>query len=209
MGRNGKSFWEWIWNRTTAETKAHFKVGEKIKIYTRPFKREGFEGIAELIEFVGHDCYEGLLVERWKVRFDNEVPVYERIIFKDTSSLLSGRTNMPNELSEVLRDISGKEPTETNGGADIEYELAFKYPTSMILFNPRTGIDWNSSETYNLKGMKVLVHSDQQANWVNKTNGVPVKAVKVEPTVKIVEIAESTKDKTKSEVRPGDFTVNY
>ena len=116
---------------------------------------------------------------------------------------------MLNEPSAVLKNISGKEQTGTEATAEVEYELAFKYPTSMILFNPRTGIDWNSSETYNLKGMKVLVHSDQQANWVNKTNGVPVKAVKVEPTVKIVEIAESTKDKTKSEVRPGDFTVNY
>jgi len=67
---------------TTAATKAHFKVGERVKVYTKPIQQDGFEGIAELIEFVGTDYCEGTLVERWKVRFDNEVPLYERRIVK-------------------------------------------------------------------------------------------------------------------------------
>ena len=185
---------------TTAEKREHFKVGERVKVYTKPIRQEGFEGIATLIEFVGNDDYEGFPVERWKVHFDNETTVYERIIFKDTSSLLSRRTKMLEEASAILKNLNGNGRTGLDAGADIECELVFKYPTSMILFNPRTGIEWNASETTNLKGMKVLIHSDQQEDWVKRTNGVPVKAVKVEPKVKIMEIADSTKNKTKSEV---------
>ena len=67
----------------TTETGEHFKVGEKVKVYQRPIQQEGFEGIAELVEFISNNYdYPGLKVERWKVRFENEVPKYERMIVK-------------------------------------------------------------------------------------------------------------------------------
>jgi hypothetical protein len=100
-----------------------------------------------------------------------------------------------------------KKQTGAEVGVDVRYEIAFKSPATMILFNPRTGIMWDASETMNLKEIRVLVYSDQQEDWVKRTNGIPVKAIrkplpevpKVRPKVHFFEVVESTQDKTKSE----------
>ena len=118
--KNRKSFWEWVRKNTTAETPPYFKVGEGVKIYMRPIQQEGFEGIAELVEFVNDNYdYPGLQGERWKVRFDNELPLHERIIFKDTSLLLSRRTKMFEESSDVPKNLNGNGRTGLDAGADV------------------------------------------------------------------------------------------
>jgi hypothetical protein len=208
MGENRKSFLAWIWGRIAAETSTYFKVGDRVKIYTEPVHLDNYEGNAELIEFVCHDDYGGIKVERWKVLFDNEIRLCERIISTKITPLLSGRTEMLGEKFNIPKNVSEKEQTGINSGADIEYDLAFKYPASMLLSNPRTGIVWNALDTHNLKGMKVLVHSDRQTDWVSRTNGVPVKATnkflrevpEVAPKIHIFEIVDIAKDNTQSQI---------
>ncbi len=45
------------------------KKGDKVKIYQKPFSKEGFEGKAILIRNVFSDLVDG--TEGWLVRFDN------------------------------------------------------------------------------------------------------------------------------------------
>ncbi len=106
----------------SAETRESFKAGDRVKVYTKPTQQEGFEGFAELVEFVGNDTYEGAPVERWKVRFDYEVPLYERIIYKPASSLFSRWIKIFERPSAVQQNSSGTEQIGTGNLTENEWE---------------------------------------------------------------------------------------
>ncbi|HEX9987063.1 MAG TPA: hypothetical protein VGE45_01090 [Chloroflexia bacterium] len=57
------------------------KPGDKVNIYEDPLEREHLEGEATLVR-KGEDygVYDGVIVERWTVRFPGDDDTYERLI---------------------------------------------------------------------------------------------------------------------------------
>ena len=70
--------------RLQRTSKNAYRTGDVVRIYYEAIPRESPEGFAILMEYIDEKDYEGYVVERWKVMFDNEPSrLYNRQIRRD------------------------------------------------------------------------------------------------------------------------------